>query len=79
MDTEKKHVILTTKKKGKFAVSTKGLQEDELLTFAAMWAAKMNEKYAGTDFEVISWQPASDEEMQDFKSITSMDSTSEGE
>ncbi len=79
MDTEKKHVILTTKKKGKFAVSAKGLQEDELLTCAAMWAAKTNEKYAGTDFEFISWQLASDEEVQGFKPIASMDSTSEGE
>lgn len=79
MNTEKKHVILTTKKKGRFAVSAKGLQEDELLTFAAMWAAKMNEKYAGTDFEIISWQPASDEEVKGFTPITSMDSTPESE
>lgn len=75
MDTEKKRVILTTKKRGRFAVSAKGLQEDELLTFAAMWAAKMNEKYAGTDFEIINWQPASEEEVKDFKQIASMDST----
>lgn len=79
MNMEKKHVILTTKKKGRFSVSAKGLQEDELLTFAAMWAAKMNEKYAGTDFEIISWQPASDEEVKDFTPITSIDSTPESE
>lgn len=71
MDAKKKHVILTTKKCGEFAVSTDQSEVNEQLDkFSEQWVAKLNAKYAGTDLEVVSYRAASDEEVKDFKHLT---------
>ena len=72
MEKKKNHIILTTKKRGEFAVSTDQSEANEqLVKFAEQWVVKLNAKYAGTDLEVVSYRAATDEEVKGFKQLTS--------
>jgi len=72
MEKKKNHIILTTKERGEFAVSTDQVEANEqLIQFAEQWVAKLNAKYAGTGLEVVSYRAATDEEVKGFKHLTS--------
>lgn len=72
MEKKKNHIILTTKERGEFAVSTDQVEATEqLIQFAEQWVAKLNAKYVGTGLEVVSYRAATDEEVKGFKHLTS--------
>ena len=69
MENEKNHIILTTKGGREFAVSS-DCEPVKLEVCAQQWREKLNAKYEGTEYEVVSHRLASDEEVKDFDPIS---------
>lgn len=67
MENEKKcNIILTTKGGMEFGV-TCNCTPDELQAASSHWQGVLNAKYGGTDWEIISYRLASDEEIKNFR------------
>ena len=69
MANEKNHIILTTKGGREFAVSS-DCESGKLEDCAKQWHEKLNVKYKGTEYEVVSHRLASEEEVKDFDPIS---------
>lgn len=69
MANEKNHIILTTKGGREFAVSS-DCESGKLEECAQQWCEKLNAKYEGTEYEVVSHRLASKEEVKDFDPIS---------
>ena len=69
MANEKNHIILTTKGGREFAVSS-DCEPGKLEECAQLWREKLNAKYEGTEYEVVSHRLASEEEVKDFDPIS---------
>ena len=69
MANEKNHIILTTKGGREFAVSG-DCEPGKLEECAQQWREKLNAKYEGTEYEVVSHRLASDEEGKNFDPIS---------
>lgn len=69
MANEKNHIILTTKGGREFAVSS-NCESGKLEECAQQWCEKLNAKYEGTEYEVVSHRLASEEEVKGFDPIS---------
>ena len=69
MANEKNHIILTTKGGRGFAVSS-NCESGKLEECAQQWREKLNAKYEGTEYEVVSHRLASEEEVKGFDPIS---------
>ena len=69
MTNEKNHIILTTKGGREFAVSSNS-ESGKLEECAQQWREKLNAKYEGTEYEVVSHRLASEEEVKGFDPIS---------
>ena len=69
MANKKNHIILTTKGGREFAVSS-DCEPGKLEECAQQWCEKLNAKYEGTEYEVVSHRLASEEEVKDFDPIS---------
>ena len=69
MANEKNHIILTTKGGREFAVSS-DCEPGKLEDYAKQWREKLNVKYKGTEYEVVSHRLASEEEVKGFDPIS---------
>jgi hypothetical protein len=63
--SEKINIILTTKGGGDFAL-TCTCTEDEITQHANYWVELLNQTYGGTNFEIISFRTATDDEIKNF-------------
>ena len=69
MENEKNHIILTTNGGREFAVSS-DCEPGKLEECAKQWREKLNAKYEGTEYEVVSHRLASEEEVKGFDPIS---------
>lgn len=69
MANEKNHIILTVKGGREFAVSS-NCEPEKLEECAQQWREKLNAKYEGSGYEVVSHRFASDEEVKGFITLS---------
>ena len=63
------HIILTTKGGREFAVSS-DCEPGKLEECAQQWREKLNAKYDGTEYEIVSHRLASEEEVKGFDPVS---------